>query len=50
MEMLQNMAQVKLTAVHYRGASQALVDMHGGHIDMVFSAPAPSPTNTAPAR
>ena len=37
MEMLQNMAQVKLTAVHYRGASQALVDMHGGHIDMVFS-------------
>jgi tripartite-type tricarboxylate transporter receptor subunit TctC len=38
MEMLQNMAQVKLTAVHYRGASQALVDMHGGHIDMVFAA------------
>jgi tripartite-type tricarboxylate transporter receptor subunit TctC len=37
MEMLQNMAQVKLTAVHYRGASQALVDMYGGHIDMVFS-------------
>jgi tripartite-type tricarboxylate transporter receptor subunit TctC len=38
MEMLQNMAQVKLTAVHYRGASQALIDMHGGHIDMVFAA------------
>ncbi len=38
MEMLQSMAQVKLTAVHYRGASQALVDMHGGHIDMVFAA------------
>jgi tripartite-type tricarboxylate transporter receptor subunit TctC len=38
MEMLQNMAQVKLTAVHYRGASQALVDMHGGHIDMIFAA------------
>lgn len=32
------MAQVKLTAVHYRGASQALVDMHGGHIDMIFAA------------
>jgi tripartite-type tricarboxylate transporter receptor subunit TctC len=38
MEMLQNMAQVKLTAVHYRGAAQALVDMHGGHIDMIFAA------------
>jgi tripartite-type tricarboxylate transporter receptor subunit TctC len=38
MEMLQSMAQVKLTPVHYRGASQALVDMHGGHIDMVFAA------------
>lgn len=38
MEMLQNMAQLKLTAVHYRGAAQALVDMHGGHIDMVFAA------------
>lgn len=38
MEMLQHMAQVKLTAVHYRGASQALVDMHGGHIDMIFAA------------
>jgi tripartite-type tricarboxylate transporter receptor subunit TctC len=38
MEMLQNMAKVKLTAVHYRGAAQALVDMHGGHIDMIFAA------------
>jgi len=38
MEMLQSMAQVKMTAVHYRGASQALIDMHGGHIDMVFAA------------
>ena len=38
MEMLQSMAKVKLTAVHYRGASQALIDMHGGHIDMVFAA------------
>ena len=38
MEMLQSMAQVKLTAVHYRGASQALIDMHGGHIDMIFAA------------
>jgi tripartite-type tricarboxylate transporter receptor subunit TctC len=38
MEMLQSMAKVKLTAVHYRGASQALVDMHGGHIDMIFAA------------
>jgi tripartite-type tricarboxylate transporter receptor subunit TctC len=38
MEMLQNLAQVKLTAVHYRGASQALTDIHGGHIDMIFAA------------
>ncbi|MPZ38972.1 MAG: tripartite tricarboxylate transporter substrate binding protein [Rhizobiales bacterium] len=38
MEMLQDMAQVKLTAVHYRGAAKALVDMHGGHIDMIFAA------------
>jgi tripartite-type tricarboxylate transporter receptor subunit TctC len=38
MEMLQSMAQVKLTAVHYRGAAQALIDMHGGHIDMIFAA------------
>ena len=49
MEMLQNMAQVKLTAVHYRGASQALVDMQGATSTWCSPPPASSPTNTAPA-
>jgi tripartite-type tricarboxylate transporter receptor subunit TctC len=36
MEMLQSAAGVKLTAVHYRGAGQALIDVSGGHIPMMF--------------
>lgn len=36
MEMLQSMAGVKLTAVHYRGAGQALIDVSAGHIPMMF--------------
>jgi tripartite-type tricarboxylate transporter receptor subunit TctC len=38
MEMLQNMAKVKLTPVHYRGASQALIELNGGNLDMMFAA------------
>jgi tripartite-type tricarboxylate transporter receptor subunit TctC len=36
MEMLQNMTGVKLVAVHYKGASPALVDVTAGHIQMMF--------------
>jgi tripartite-type tricarboxylate transporter receptor subunit TctC len=36
MEMLQSRAGVKLVPVHYRGSGQALNDLHGGHIQMMF--------------
>lgn len=36
MEMLQHMAGVKLAAVHYKGATPALTDVIGGHIQMMF--------------
>jgi tripartite-type tricarboxylate transporter receptor subunit TctC len=36
MALLESMANVKLTAVHYRGGSLALNDLIGGHIQSVF--------------
>jgi tripartite-type tricarboxylate transporter receptor subunit TctC len=36
MEMLENMAGVKLSPVHYKGGAPALTDVIGGHIPMVF--------------
>jgi tripartite-type tricarboxylate transporter receptor subunit TctC len=36
MEMLQDMAGVKFTPVHYRGATPAMTDVVAGHIDMMF--------------
>jgi tripartite-type tricarboxylate transporter receptor subunit TctC len=36
MEMLQKMTGVKLVAVHYKGATPALVDVMAGHIQMMF--------------
>jgi len=36
MEMFQRMAGVKLTAVHYRGATPALIDVIAGHVPMMF--------------
>ncbi len=36
MEMLQDMAGVKFTPVHYRGATPAMTDVIAGHIDMMF--------------
>jgi tripartite-type tricarboxylate transporter receptor subunit TctC len=36
MEMLQSMAGVKLTPVHYRGAGQAHTDLIAGRIQMMF--------------
>jgi tripartite-type tricarboxylate transporter receptor subunit TctC len=36
MEMLQTLAGVKFTPVHYRGATPALTDVIAGHISMMF--------------
>lgn len=36
MEMLQTMAGIKLSAVHYKGAAPALADVMAGHIQMMF--------------
>lgn len=36
MEMLESMAAVKLSPVHYKGGAPALTDVIGGHIPMVF--------------
>jgi tripartite-type tricarboxylate transporter receptor subunit TctC len=36
MEMLQTLAGVKFTAVHYKGATPALTDVIAGHIPMMF--------------
>jgi tripartite-type tricarboxylate transporter receptor subunit TctC len=36
MEMLQTLAGVKFTPVHYRGATPALTDVMAGHISMMF--------------
>ena len=36
---LENLAGVKMTAVHYRGAAPALTDLIGGHIDAVIMGP-----------
>jgi tripartite-type tricarboxylate transporter receptor subunit TctC len=36
MEMFQTMSGTKLTAVHYKGATPALTDVIGGHIQMMF--------------
>jgi len=36
MEMLQTMAGVKLVAVHYKGATPALIDVMAGHIQTMF--------------
>jgi tripartite-type tricarboxylate transporter receptor subunit TctC len=36
MEMLQTLAGVKFTPVHYKGATPALTDVTGGHIPMMF--------------
>lgn len=36
MEMLQTMSGAKFTAVHYKGATPALTDVIGGHIQMMF--------------
>jgi tripartite-type tricarboxylate transporter receptor subunit TctC len=38
MEMFAKMAQVKVTAVHYKGAAPALNDVIAGHIQMLFVA------------
>src|SRR4029077_9451776 len=34
-ELLQNMAGIKLVPVHYRGAAPALTDLLGGHIKLM---------------
>jgi tripartite-type tricarboxylate transporter receptor subunit TctC len=36
MEVLQRDARIKLTAVHYKGASPALTDVIAGHIQLMF--------------
>ena len=36
MEMLQTLSGSKFTAVHYKGATPALTDVIGGHIQMMF--------------
>jgi tripartite-type tricarboxylate transporter receptor subunit TctC len=36
MEMFQSMTSVKLTPVHYRGATPALTDVVAGHVPMMF--------------
>jgi len=36
---LENIAGIKMTAVHYRGAAPALTDLIGGHIDAVIMGP-----------
>ncbi len=36
MEMLQTMSGTKFTAIHYKGATPALTDVIGGHIQMMF--------------
>jgi tripartite-type tricarboxylate transporter receptor subunit TctC len=36
MEMLQGLAGVKFTAVHYKGATPALTDVIAGHIQLMF--------------
>ncbi len=36
---LENLAGIKLTAVHYRGAAPALTDVMAGHIDTVIMGP-----------
>ncbi|MGB6538230.1 MAG: tripartite tricarboxylate transporter substrate binding protein [Xanthobacteraceae bacterium] len=36
---LENLAGIKLTAVHYRGAAPALTDVIAGHIDAVIMGP-----------
>jgi tripartite-type tricarboxylate transporter receptor subunit TctC len=36
MEMLQTMSGTKMTAVHYKGATPALTDVIGGHIQLMF--------------
>ncbi len=37
--LLESMTGVKLTAVHYRGASPALNDVIAGHINMIIMGP-----------
>ena len=39
MVLLESMAGVKLIAVHYRGATPALTDVIGGHINMIIDQP-----------
>jgi tripartite-type tricarboxylate transporter receptor subunit TctC len=36
-EMLQDMAGIKLVAVHYKGSGPAMNDLLGGHIQMMFA-------------
>jgi len=36
MELLESMAGIKLTAVHYKGATPALTDVMAGHIEAMF--------------
>ena len=36
MEYLQNLAGIKLTGVHYKGATPALTDVVGGHVQLMF--------------
>jgi tripartite-type tricarboxylate transporter receptor subunit TctC len=36
---LENLASIKMTAVHYRGAAPALTDVIAGHIDAVIMGP-----------
>ncbi len=36
---LENLAGIKMTAVHYRGAAPALTDLIAGHIDAVIMGP-----------
>jgi tripartite-type tricarboxylate transporter receptor subunit TctC len=36
MEMLQHMAGVQLTPVHYKGGAPALTDVMGGHVPMII--------------
>ena len=47
---LENLAGVKLTAVHYRGAAPALQDVVAGHINMVIMGPSVALTTVKAGR
>ncbi len=46
-EMFENMAQVKITHIPYRGAGPAMTDLLGGQVDMMFATAAAVGTHIA---